>query len=169
MTPPNPNIKVEKPFHPRPHLKARRICFLHKPKLRSWKYSVVHKNQTSEVGCPPKNRFQCFVLETSNFNEENELSVQNTLFKVQPICCRCKAQVSKFNVCFRTSPNYKVRTICVLPQIQMSMMKIRRSLLESQILKLELCASTQKRNLELATCVFSPSTTCENGHTDKPN
>ena len=41
LSPPNPNIKVEKAFHSRPHLKTRRICFLHKPKLRSGKYSVV--------------------------------------------------------------------------------------------------------------------------------
>ena len=41
VSPPNPNIKVEKAFHSRPHLKTRRICFLHKPKLRSGKYSVV--------------------------------------------------------------------------------------------------------------------------------
>ena len=54
LSPPNPNIKVEKTCHPRPRLKVRRMCFLHKPKLRSWKYSVVHQNQTYEVGCPPK-------------------------------------------------------------------------------------------------------------------
>ena len=96
---PKPKYQSWKTFHPRPRLKVGRICFLHKPKLRSWKYSVVHKNQTSRVGGPPKNPIsRCRFWQPKFQRWKHELSVQNTLFKMQPICCRCKAQVSKLNI-----------------------------------------------------------------------
>ena len=99
LSPPNPNIKVEKTFHPRSHSEARRICFLHNPKLRNRKYSVVHKNQTSKVGCAPKMSISMFRFWKPRFQRwKHELSVQNTLFKMQPICCQCTAQVSKLNI-----------------------------------------------------------------------
>ena len=96
---PKPKYQSWNTFHPRPGLNVRRICFLHKPKLRSWKYSVVHKNQTSRVGCPPKTLISmCRFWNPKLQRWKHELSVQNTFFKGQPICCGCKAQISKLNI-----------------------------------------------------------------------
>ena len=96
---PKPKSQNWQTFHPSPRSKIRRICFLHKPKLRRWKYSVVHKSQTSRVGCPPKTLISMCRFWNPKFQRwKHELSSVNTLFKMQSICYRCKAQVSKLNI-----------------------------------------------------------------------